>query len=62
MAEGIPEILTKLAEIEAKIDADRVIYTKCASCNADGIVGGDPSSCTACGGSGFRTHGKIGKT
>lgn len=61
---GIPETLAeiqaKLLELEAKVDADRVVYTKCASCNAEGITGIEVG-CEACNQTGFRTHGKTGK-
>lgn len=48
----------KIDTLTTKVDADRITYTKCASCNAGGMVGGDPSSCTRCGGTGFMIHGK----
>lgn len=58
--ETLAEILAKLDVIEAKVDADRVIYTKCASCNAEGITD-IPVGCDACKGIGFRVHGKTSK-
>jgi len=51
-----------LGELETKIDADRVLYTNCVHCNVNGMIDGDPSSCTVCGGTGFRPYGKTGKT
>jgi len=59
--ETLVEIQAKLLELEAKIDADRVIYYTCASCNGNGQIGGNPSNCVDCDGTGFRVHGKITK-
>lgn len=55
------EMETKIGEVEIAVNADRMVYSTCAHCNAIGMVGGDPSNCTVCGGTGFRAHGKIGK-
>ena len=59
--EKLDELEAKLGKVEAKVNADRIIYTACAGCNASGMIGGDPTGCTACDGTGFRVHGKTGK-
>lgn len=55
------EVYLRLTSIETKVEADRVIYTNCAHCNANNMANPDPSSCTVCGGIGFRPCGKTGK-
>lgn len=55
----LDDVMEKLGEIEAKQDEDRIIYTRCASCNAAGMID-PPESCPECE-NGFRAHGKTGK-